>query len=103
MVFSNSFTMGLSWRNSGTIRQKDVSSNIVPTKFFVLLSFPESYTQTLRKEPMTKKDIFESFDGFLLDAVYDALDFFAEQQDASQKWILIILKMSEHTTFDRLL
>ena len=30
---------------------------------------------------------FENFDGFSLDAVYDALDIFAENQEALQKWI----------------
>lgn len=57
-------------------------------KIFRLLVFSRVLYPNSKKGTYDNKDVFfERFDGFSLDAVYDALDFFAEHQEALQKWI----------------
>lgn len=59
-----------------------------PEKIFRLLVLSRVLYPASKKGTYDNKDIFfEGFDGFSLDAVYDALDFFAENQEALQKWI----------------
>lgn len=57
-------------------------------QIFRLLVFSRVLYPASKKGTYDNKDVFfEGFDGFSLDAVYDALDFFAENQEALQKWI----------------
>jgi len=55
---------------------------------FRLLVFSRVLYPDSKKGTYDDRDVFfEQFDGFSLDAVYDALDVFAEHQEALQKWI----------------
>jgi len=59
-----------------------------PDQIFRLLLFARVLYPDSKKGTYDNRGIFfEGFDGFSLDAVYDALDIFAENQDALQKWI----------------
>lgn len=52
-----------------------------------LLVFTRVLYPSSKKGTYDNRDVFfERFDGFSLDAVYDALDVFAEHQEALQKW-----------------
>lgn len=70
------------WKSNG--RQFEFS----PDQIFRLLVFSRILYPDSKKGTFDNKGIyFENFDGFSLDAVYDALDVFAEHQEALQKWI----------------
>lgn len=57
-------------------------------QIFRLLVFSRVLYPNSKKGTFDNRDVFlERFDGFSLDAVYDALDVFAEHQEALQKWI----------------
>lgn len=57
-------------------------------QIFRLLVFSRVLYPDSKKGTYDNSEIFfENFDGFSLDAVYDALDIFAENQEALQKWI----------------
>ena len=59
-----------------------------PEQIFRLLVFSRVLYPDSKKATFDNRDIFfEGFDGFNLDAVYDSLDFFAENQEALQKWV----------------
>ena len=59
-----------------------------PDQIFRLLVFSRVLYPASKKGTYDNRGIFfEKFDGFSLDSVYDALDIFAENQDALQKWI----------------
>jgi hypothetical protein len=59
-----------------------------PDQIFRLLVFSRILYPNSKKATYDHSDIFfEKFESFSLDAVYDALDFFAENQEALQKWI----------------
>lgn len=59
-----------------------------PDQIFRLLVFSRILYPDSKKGTYDNSGIFfENFDNFPLDAVYDALDIFAENQEALQKWI----------------
>jgi len=59
-----------------------------PDQIFRLLLFARVLYPASKKGTYDNRGIFfEGFDGFSLDAVYDALDIFSKNQEALQKWI----------------
>jgi len=70
------------WKTKGRQFQFNVE------QIFRLLVFSRVLYPNSKKGTYDNRDVFfERFDGFSLDAVYDALDVFAEHQEALQKWI----------------
>ena len=72
------------WKQKTKGRQFQFNVELV----FRLLVFSRILYPDSKKGTYDNRDVFfEQFDGFSLDAVYDALDVFAEHQEALQKWI----------------
>lgn len=72
------------WKTNGRKFQFNVE------QIFRLLVFSRILYPNSKKGTYDNRDIFfEKFDAFSLDAVYDALDVFAEHQEALQQWIYI--------------
>lgn len=70
------------WKTKGRQFQFNVE------QIFRLLVFSRVLYPASKKRTYDNRDVFfEGFDGFSLDAVYAALDVFAEHQEALQKWI----------------
>ena len=72
------------WKRKTKGRQFQFNVELI----FRLLVFSRILYPDSKKGTYDNRDVFfEQFDGFSLDAVYDALDVFAEHQEALQKWI----------------
>lgn len=70
------------WKTKGRQFQFDVE------QIFRLLVFSRVLYPASKKKTYDNRAIFfEGFEGFSLDAIYDALDVYAEHQEALQQWI----------------